>query len=388
MLTSAFERKVVMISNRRCIFHIPNKVDDVGSSGSQIRPLKMLAAFRNLGYAVDVVMGYGEERKKAIEQIKVKILNGVKYEFVYSESSTMPTLLTEKHHYPTYPNLDFGFLCFCKKQGLKIGLFYRDIYWKFPTYRHVVHGFKLCVALLAYRYDFYKYEQLLDVFYLPTELVLKYVARPKLSSIYEPLPPGAVFDGGIVEQRKRYFDNYQEKQGINIFYVGGVRKMYDFSKLLNAVQDLPFVTMTICCREEEWEGEGQKNRYMKFMNDHITVVHKFGKELEEYYSQATLCALVFDEDEYRKMAMPIKLFEYLSHVTPIISSKGTAAADFVEKNDIGWCVDYDVDAIKGFLTDLYEHKEKIIEKHNYMLRVLPMNTWEKRAEKVAEDLRR
>ena len=113
-----------MKENKYCIFHVPNYISQEAKVGSQVRPKKMIEAFKSLGYQVDVVMGYGKERKKQIKIIKKNIKKGYRYDFLYSESSTMPTLLTEKNHIPIYPVLDFGFMNFCKKQGLKIGLFY------------------------------------------------------------------------------------------------------------------------------------------------------------------------------------------------------------------------------------------------------------------------
>ena len=103
----------------------------------------MLNAFKSIGYNVDIVMGYGKERKYSIGQIKRKIKDGVKYDFMYSESSTEPTILTEKNHIPMFPFLDFGFFSFCKRHGIKIGLFYRDVYWKFDEYKLSVSFVKL-----------------------------------------------------------------------------------------------------------------------------------------------------------------------------------------------------------------------------------------------------
>ena len=94
---------------KRMIFHVPNYIDLEAKSGSNIRPIKMINAFKEIGYDVDVVMGYASERKSKIKEIKNNIKNGVKYDFLYSESSTMPTLLTEKNHLPTHPFLDFSF---------------------------------------------------------------------------------------------------------------------------------------------------------------------------------------------------------------------------------------------------------------------------------------
>ena len=102
----------------RLIFHIPLKIDRNDPSASQIRPQKLMKAFADLGWEMDVVEGSGRDRKQQIAKIKRKIRQGVHYDFVYSESSTMPTLLTEPHHLPIYPCLDFGFLSFCKRHGI------------------------------------------------------------------------------------------------------------------------------------------------------------------------------------------------------------------------------------------------------------------------------
>ena len=84
------------MKEKRCIFHIPNYIDKTSKSGSSVRPQMMIKAFEEIGYHVDYVMGYGKERKSQIEKIKRNIRNGVKYEFLYAENSTTPTLLTEK----------------------------------------------------------------------------------------------------------------------------------------------------------------------------------------------------------------------------------------------------------------------------------------------------
>lgn len=55
---------------KRMIFHIPLKINRERSSASQIRPLKMIEAFKKVGFEVDLVEGYGKERKKQIKKIK------------------------------------------------------------------------------------------------------------------------------------------------------------------------------------------------------------------------------------------------------------------------------------------------------------------------------
>lgn len=90
-------------SIQRMIFHIPMRINRERASASSIRPVKMIEAFERLGYEVILIEGNASQRKKRIKEIKHNIRKGVTYDFLYSESSTMPTLLTEKHHCPTHP---------------------------------------------------------------------------------------------------------------------------------------------------------------------------------------------------------------------------------------------------------------------------------------------
>ena len=57
---------------RRMIFHCPVK-NEGAPDASQLRPLKMIEAFRQIGYEVAVVYGNGAERKKSIASIKRSI---------------------------------------------------------------------------------------------------------------------------------------------------------------------------------------------------------------------------------------------------------------------------------------------------------------------------
>ena len=369
---------------KKCIFHVPNHIDDNGSSGSQVRPKKMIQAFKSIGYDVDVIMGYGAERKKLIKEIKHRINKGEKYEFLYSESSTMPTILTEKKHLPLYPCLDFNFFSFCRKKNIPIGLFYRDIFWKFPAYKEKNSLIKYLFALQAYRYDLIQYQKLVNKFYVANIKVLNYINNNKLNEKSDVLFPGAEYNENVVAKRKKYYNSLNPSDELNLFYVGGIGGDYQFIKLLQVIYNLDFVKLTICCRKFEWNEV--KNQYKPYLNDRIEIVHEFDDELEKYYEKATLCMAFFELGEYRSLAMPIKIFEYLSHLTPIIGTKNTAAGEFIIKNDIGWSINYDTRELEKLLIYLNKNRNEIIEKHRHMLQVLNANTWETRAEKVATEL--
>lgn len=368
-----------MKENKYCIFHVPNYISQEAKVGSQVRPKKMIDAFKSLGYQVDIVMGYGKERKKQIKIIKKNIKKGYRYDFLYSESSTMPTLLTEKNHIPIYPVLDFGFMNFCKKQGLKIGLFYRDIYWKFPIYKKGVSLFKRMISIPMYKYDLRKYEKLLKVLYLPSNRMGKYLGIKKT---FKELPPGSVWDAEFIQAKKKYWE--KEKDYLSLFYVGGIGEMYDLTKLLIVIEKLKYVRLTICCREAEWQM--MKEYYHPYLNERVKIIHKSGEELKPYYLNADICSLFFESEEYRSFAMPIKLFEYLSHLVPIIATTNTSAGEFVERNRIGWTIPYEEKELENLLNILYHDRKILNEKDMIMEEALRKNTWIERAKTVIEDL--
>ncbi len=363
---------------KKMIYHIPYFVDKNRHSGSHIRPFKMLDAFKSIGYDVDVVMGYGESRKNSIATIKNNINNGEKYDFCYSESSTMPTLLTEKNHLPKYPFLDFGFFKFLNKNNIKIGLFYRDCYWLFEDGTKGISGFKKSVSKYFYKYDLKKYSKLLDVFYLPTLLMKDYIPM-SFSGNYESLPPG--IDSSL--QENVISTNYNSPT-LKIFYVGGIGPMYNMDKLFKVVSQTENLELIICCRESEWKLE--EPRLGKYVNDNIKIIHKSGLEFKEDIESSHLASVYFEQSEYRKFAMSVKLFEYLAYNKPILSVTDTAVGQFVDDYNIGWNIPYDEKKLKDFLINLRDNKNEVEIKANNIKDALEENTWQTRAIKVANDL--
>lgn len=369
------------MKKKNCIFHIPNYIDTDAKSGSQIRPRKMIDAFLKNGYDVDIIWGYGKERKEKIEDIKRKIKNGKKYDFLYSESSTMPTLLTEKNHIPKYPRLDFGFFDFCKKSNIKIALFYRDIQWKFSFYKRNVSFFKRIISNYMYRYDLNKYQKLVDVFYLPTDEMKTYLKEyPILLNKSDILMPGCENDITYDNEKVKPFD----EEGLHIFYVGGIVGIYNIEILLEAVSELKGVNLIVCCRKKEWELV--KEEYRRYLTCNIRIIHSSGDELKKYYNWADICSVLGGTGEYFSMAMPVKVFEYLSNCKPMIGIKGTASGDFIENNDIGWTVDYNIDALKKCIANIISSPNIIVDIEEREKRVLMEHTWEIRAKKVIKNL--
>ncbi|WP_028505938.1 glycosyltransferase [Ruminococcus sp. FC2018] len=367
---------------KKCIFYLPYELLEHGTGARMMRPKKMIEAFEKIGYNVFVIQGYSGERRKLIRKLKESIKRGEKYDFMYTESSTEPTLLTNPNHLPTHPFLDFGFFKYIKKQGIKIGLFYCDIYWKFDTYGQELSTPKRLVALKNYEYDIQKYKQLLDKFYVPDLKMLDYLKSQKLRSIAEILPPGAE---NIEVTVKSSSDRDFSKNPLQIFYVGGIGNHYQIAVLVEAVSKTKNCILTLCCRDTEWNNE--KHNYEKWLNDRIHIIHKNGDELEPYYQETDICSLVFKSDKYREMAMPYKAFEYLGHEKPVIATKGTAIGRFTEQNQNGWVVSYDENEICDLLNRIISDPTLLAEKNRKCIDAKKENLWICRAQKVVNDLK-
>ncbi|WP_218955873.1 hypothetical protein [Acinetobacter sp. YH12064] len=354
------------------IFHCPFVLNYSATSASGIRPIKMLEAFQDLGFNVDVVSGNSSDRKKIINNIKKKINSGTTYDFVYSESSTMPTALTDQHHLPLRPFLDFDFFDFLKSKKIKIGLFYRDIYWMFDDYGNNLPWYKKQLALFFYRLDLKMYNNLLDKLYLPSLKMGDYV-KIYNKNIIDNLPPAHSTSNYLVK------NNYSEK--LNLLYIGGMGVDYRMHKLFEAVSVLPNVCLTICTRERDWNNV--KDEY-GLISKNINIVHKSGSELEELYDNSHIAILFVEPKDYREFAVPFKLYEYIGRNKPIICTSSTLVGDFVANNNIGWVLDYDVNELVNLLSNM--SKTDFDKKTERVCELKIHETWESRAKKVCTDL--
>ena len=352
----------------RIIFHIPESINWQRAAASQLRPQKLLKTFQSLGYIVDFVEGTGSERKKQIKQIKQNIRMGIHYAFLYSESSTMPTLLTEKSHFPFYPFLDFSFLNFCQKRGIKIGLFYRDIYWCFWDKKN----WKQKIASIFYYYDLYKYKKLVDVLFVPSLEMRKFIPFNFYKSMVG-LPSGLDIN---------FFSNKTVCDVFNILYVGGIGVHYNLKMIMKVVLNVPNFCLTVCCRKEDWDVV--KDEYSVYITNNIRIVHKVGEELFSLFHEADMFNLFVEPTIYRSFAVPYKLYEALGYGCPILASAKTWVADFVKKNDIGYVVDYSENALQEFLINI--KRDDLMRYKNNVFRVAKENTWEMRVNQIIDEL--
>src|SRR5688500_2243900 len=92
------------------IFHHPLPVESDPRDGSTTHVTRMIEGFADAGYDVELVTGYSTERLAAMRRVRRQILQGRRFDFLYSEASTAPTAMNDGHHLPLRLFMDWRFL--------------------------------------------------------------------------------------------------------------------------------------------------------------------------------------------------------------------------------------------------------------------------------------
>ena len=298
---------------RRMIFHHPLPLIADAASASGIRPVQMKRAFEELGYEVWEVTGYTPERARLAADVRYAVRCGVRFDFCYSESSTMPMTMTNPTHLPVRPFLDLRFFRMLRGNGVPVGQFLRDIYWVFPAYRESLSFPKLQAALAAYEWDMRTLRRHTDRVFLPSLKVGEYI---NLGNV----PVSALEPGhGHAEPLPG------PEKGVSLFYVGGIER-------------------------------------------------------------TNVAAIVVDLDEYWKLGVPVKLYDYIGAGKPVMVTKGSLAGDMVERMHLGWTVDNSPEAVIRLLERLANDPQEIQQARERVLAQRDAHTWRERARQAVEEL--
>ena len=184
---------------------------------------------------------------------------------------------------------------------------------------------------------------------------------------------------GCVVHEKGIPQVHVKKEKIEFLYVGGIGSHYDlklFLKVLNVTKGGHF---TFCCRREEWNMVSKE--YEEYLSDNVSIVHESGPNLDLLYRKADVFCLFVNPSEYWKFAVPYKLFETIGWKCPILASKGTWIADYIEENQIGITCKYDENELKYLLEGLSVESLSMYRRQLENLAV--SQSWESRCSLVA-----
>ena len=161
------------------LFVMFKDVAAVPDSGSSVRPLKMLQAFKNIGCKVTLLEGLQNDvarRHKNVRRIIDGLKEGKRYDCCYVEPPSGPLFC------PT----DLTLLKELKRREIPVGLFYRDAYHLFPQNFSQEGRLKEAVIRHMAHRDFKTFSRTCEVAYVPSRSFGELVGFPIPT---KPLPP-------------------------------------------------------------------------------------------------------------------------------------------------------------------------------------------------------
>jgi glycosyltransferase involved in cell wall biosynthesis len=362
------------------VFYHPVPLNKNPTSGSQVRPVRMLGAFRGLGFQVDMVVGTSRQRRAQMKKIQDRIQAGVEYAFMYAESATVPIPLADPHHLPVRPFQDVLFFASLQRSQIPIGLFYRDIYWQVDDLKYEGPWWKRLPKRAFLWLEWGAFRRYVDRLFLPTERIRSLLPTEWPEDEVSALPPGCEPlnpEGEEVENAR----SRAEGEKLRLFYVGGITPpYYDLRPLFDVVGRVEDVCVTLCCREEEWEE--QREMYGVDDRQDVSVVHANSNEIGRYYRAADLAADLRRPEGYLRTALPVKLIEAVGYGIPTVLLQKTAAAEFVEEEEVGWTFS-SIDEAEAGMRHLRDHRGEIREKSQDVEAVRSRHTWQARARRAA-----
>jgi len=353
---------------KKIIFHYPGPFYDILDTGEKKRPKKMYEAFCELGYDVFPIVGSYREREEKFNQIRNNI---EAFNFIYCENSTMPITMVDENHIPKPFSIDKKLFKLAHNKKIPIGVYYRDLYWKFNSFKKEIGILKYYLSLYFYKNELKFYSKYSDVLFVQSLEFKKAVPYFCQDKIYE-LPPGGDGTENI---------NNEISLPLQLIYIGSIKPpIYDISdaiEIIKSMTDKPIILNLVIRKSQSYLIKD----YYKGLSDNIKVNHVSGKELYKLLQQSHIALMHYRKDKYRKLVKPLKLFEAITFGLPLITNYGTATATFLKQNKFGWIVDAKNDLNK-LLNYLISNFHEVKNKRKKIIEHIEEHTWIARAKSV------
>lgn len=344
-------------------------------TGSSVRPQQMLKAFLSLGCNVKVLSGWNNQRSVRKKNVKI-ILKWLK-------KNTPKMCYVEPPSGPFFCIIDLILLYRLNKKNIPIGLFYRDAYWKFPNFaaEEKQSGIEIIKSLIVRQMqlrDWFIFNSVCSHIFFPSKTMAALFTATNKSE----LPPGCVMREELVQDKE--FIN--KESALTFIFVGGATKNYGTHLTLESFQKANLeglkAKLIYVCPEEQWRLMPEafhKEDYKEW----LTVLHMCGdKSLSSLYEKADIAILTAPRNTYRDFAVPVKIFEYLSYLKPVLVTDCVETGKIVRDNHIGWVVNDDVNSIAQKIEYLYYNKHEIAQLTKDCAIARQKNTWQVRAKMV------
>lgn len=335
------------------------------SSGSGVRPFKMYNAFEKCDITVKLLEG--QQNRRRDRRNKVKEISD------WLDNNKPDLCYIEPPSGPWFNIADLRLLKKISDMNIPIGLFYRDAYWKFPKWADL-KGIKGKLIIAMQKRDMRFFEKYCDIMYFPSQEAAEVFPEMSFKHV-KLLPPGA-------EPPNQYDDSIKR----TLFYVGNVLEADGIDDLLIALDELNKEGMNIkFILVTRWNELGSMREQTLLKKEWLQIEKGSGEYLNQFYEQADLGVLVKKRHFYMDKAVSVKIYEYMAHSLPILSTDCPVAKRIVESENCGIICQDNKDSIKKAIKEYYSDDGKIKELRWNAYEAALNNTWEQRAKQVLKD---
>lgn len=286
------------------------------ASGSSVRPVMLLRAFRELNCEVQALYGPSNRFPSRVKTLwnTLRWLKTNRPDFCYVEP-------------PAGPMFCFGdhlLLFQLKRMKIPLAVFIRDAFWKVPETWGAATPKRLILELMS-RFDWMVYNRTVNTFYFPSRRMADLFPTRCKKMI---LPPGGVLLAGPLQPPAG-------TDRLSLIYVGAIADRYGSEILFQAFRLVlaanSKIDLHIVCRRDEWDRLDSSSKDL----DHMLVHHIQGAELGELYRLCDIALVPIRKSSYMDFAIPVKLYEYISYHLPVVVTDCAEMAEFVSRQDIG-----------------------------------------------------
>lgn len=320
----------------------------------KVRTYRMIEALAHYAW-VTVVTGTRSVRGAILRQ-SLGLLDQI--DAIYLESGSSTATLT-----------DCWFLYQAHRRGIPTGIFVRDAYQLFPDL-YPPAGFKSRVLSLLYKISLRFYARSATVIFVPTSGLGQVV--PGSRKVL--LPPGGIRGKGSVNP---------PDVGHRIIYVGAAGP-HDGVEMLVAAFEL--VRATIADADLWLVMRPNEVRHHIVTTVGVHVLEASGEYLESLLQSAQVAVIPRVDTRYNRLALPVKLMDYLSQGLPVVVTKGSEAARVVEKAHAGLVTEHSATALAEALKFLLQHVAQRQEMSRNAVSYISENLWADRAASVLATL--
>jgi len=182
---------------------------------------------------------------------------------------------------------------------------------------------------------------------------------------------------------KKIFDGFKRKTSsfLRVSYIGSVRCFNELKLLMDSGINIDDLKIQI-------HGSGSElENILRISSNYnnVTITGQFYyKDTKYLYEETDLLYVIYDDTmDNMKYGIPIKGYEAIYTLTPVIARAGTYYGDFVKKHDIGFVIKGDdVNELRDIILKVKTNRNLLKEKEDNIKKIQNLYLWENQAEKL------